>query len=187
MFLFLVPILLGFSLTSASSFTGYYSRWFGERGGRIACVVLRDVLGIPMWSIGYIMAVQAPSTLLFSSIFFTSGFGWIFSLAGGAIIIAGFVSIRWRALAPSVQDTLVMQGIYAYIRHPLYIGMSLELIGLFLLIPSITVLVACVLGIVWVRIQARLEEMDLVQRMPAYQEYMQQVPRFVPKFRLHKT
>lgn len=80
-----------------------------------------------------------------------------------------------------------MQGIYAYIRHPLYSGMILELTGLFLYIPSLTVLVACVLGLLWVMIQARLEEMDLVQRKPAYQEYMQQVPRFVPLFKRHKT
>jgi protein-S-isoprenylcysteine O-methyltransferase Ste14 len=187
MFLFLVPLLLGFTFNAASAFTSYYSRLLGDRGGRIACVVLRDVLGIPVWTIGYIMAVRAPSTLLFNPVLFTSGLGWLLILTGGAIIITGFVSIRWRAVVPSVQDTLVMQGIYAYIRHPLYIGMSLELIGLFLLVPSITVLVGCVLGIVWVRIQARLEEIDLVQRMPAYQEYMQQVPRFVPKFRLRKT
>jgi hypothetical protein len=29
-------------------------------------------------------------------------------------------------------------------------------------------------------IQARLEEVDLLQRLSAYREYMEQVPRFVP-------
>jgi len=187
MFLFLVPLLTGFTFNSASAFTSYISRLLGEHGGRIACVVLRDVLGIPVWAIGYVMAVREPSAYLFKPTFFTSVLGWSFILAGGAVIIAGLVSIRWRAMAPSVQDTLVMQGIYSHIRHPLYSGMLLELIGLFIYIPSVTVLVACVLGAVWVMIQARLEEMDLVQRMPPYQEYMQQVPRFVPKVRLQKT
>jgi methanethiol S-methyltransferase len=186
LFIFLIPILIGFSFNSASTFTSYYSRLLGERWGRIACLVLRDVLGIPVWVVGYMLAVRAPSVYLFNPVFFTAGLGWIFMLAGGAIIIAGLVTIRGRAVAPSVQDTLVMQGIYAYMRHPLYSGMILELTGLFLYISTLTVLVACVLGLLWVMIQARLEEMDLVQRMPAYQEYMQQVPRFVPKFKMQK-
>ena len=74
-------------------------------------------------------------------------------------------------------------GLYAHIRHPLYSGMILELVGLFLWIPTLTVLMACMLGVVWVMIQARLEEMDLVKRLPAYREYMQRVPRFMPKFK----
>jgi len=187
MFLFLAPLLIGFTFNSASAFTSYYSRLLGERRGRIVCVILRDVLGIPVWGIGYIMAVRAPSAYLYKPTFFTSLLAWLLILAGGAIIIIGLVSIRWRAVAPSVQDTLVMQGTYAYIRHPLYSGMILELTGLFLYIPSITVLIACVLGLLWVMIQARLEEMDLVQRKPAYQEYMHQVPQFVPLFKRHKT
>jgi len=185
--LFLAPLLIGFTFNSASAFTSYYSRQFGERGGRLVSTILRDVLGIPVWVIGYIMAVQAPSVYLYKPTLFTSVLAWLLILVGGAIIIIGLVSIRWRAVAPSVQDSLVMQGIYTYIRHPLYSGMILELTGLFLYIPSITVLIACVLGLVWVMIQARLEEMDLVQRKPAYQEYMQQVPQFVPLFKRHKT
>jgi hypothetical protein len=30
-------------------------------------------------------------------------------------------------------------------------------------------------------IQARLEEVDLVQRLPAYREYMEEVPRLIPR------
>ena len=33
-------------------------------------------------------------------------------------------------------------------------------------------------------LQARLEELDLVARLPAYKEYMREVPRFVPKIKL---
>jgi protein-S-isoprenylcysteine O-methyltransferase Ste14 len=185
LFNFLIPLLIGFTFNSASAFTSYYSRRFGERGGRLVSTVLRDVLGIPIWAIGYVMAVGAPSALLFDPAFFTSVLGWLFILAGGVIIMAGFVSIRGRAVAPSVQDTLVVQGLYAYIRHPLYCGMMLELTGLFLYIPTLTVLVAFGLGWIWVIVQARLEEMDLVERLPAYEEYMQRVPRFIPRVRRH--
>ncbi len=181
MFLFLVPLLTGFFFNCASAFTYYYSKLLGERGGRITCMVLRDVLGIPLWVIGYIMAAQAPSTTLYKPNLFATILAWLLILAGGVVIVLGLKALKWRAAAPSAQDTLVVEGVYAYIRHPLYSGMMLELVGLFLYIPLITVLVACVLGLLWVMIQARLEEMDLVQRLPAYLEYMQRVPRFVPR------
>jgi protein-S-isoprenylcysteine O-methyltransferase Ste14 len=129
------------------------------------------------------MAIREPSTFLFNPAFITTALAWLLLLVGGMITIVAFLSIRWRAVAPSVQDTLVTQGAYAYIRHPLYSGMMLELTGLFLYKPTFTVLVACVLGVIWVMIQARLEEIDLMQRLPAYKDYMQHVPRFVPKIR----
>jgi protein-S-isoprenylcysteine O-methyltransferase Ste14 len=187
MFWFLVPLLTGFFFNCASAFTYYYSRLLGERRGRITCVVLRDVLGIPVWVIGYVMAVRTPSAYLYNPTFLTSVLAWVLILAGGVVILLGLKALKWRAAAPSSQDTLVVQGVYAQIRHPLYSGMILELTGLFFYIPSITVLVACVLGLLWVMIEARLEEMDLVQRMAGYREYMQQVPRFVPKFNRKNT
>jgi protein-S-isoprenylcysteine O-methyltransferase Ste14 len=180
--LFLVPLLFGFIFNSASAFTTFYSHHFGERGGRLVSIALRDVLGIPVWSIGYAMAALATSTNLFRPNIIASTLEWLLILAGIAIIIAGLVSIRWRAAAPSVQDTLVVNGIYAHIRHPLYSGMILELTGLFLWISTLSILGACVLGIMWVMIQARLEENDLVERLPDYKDYMQRVPRFVPRF-----
>jgi len=139
------------------------------------------VLGIPLWALGYVMAARTASTLVFNPGVLTSTVSWVFILAGAAIIITGLVTLRWRAAAPSVTDTLVDQGVYAHIRHPLYTGMMLELTGLFLWLPTNSVLVACLLGIIWVMIQARLEETDLVKRLPEYREYMLKVPRFIPK------
>lgn len=180
MFNFLIPLIVGFTFNSASTFTTTYAHRFGERGGRLVSILLRDVLGIPVWVLGYVMAIRTPAALLFNPTFITSILAWIFLLMGAIIILAGLYSLRWRAAAPSMQDTLVRQGIYAYIRHPLYSGMLLELAGLVLWVPSITILMASFLGWLWIIIQARLEEMDLVQRLPAYREYMQEVPRFLP-------
>src|SRR4030065_3457 len=149
MFWYLIPLLIGFSFNSASAFTTYFSRRLGERGGRLVCIVLRDVLGIPVWVIGYILAARAPSTLFFNRAVISSTLGWLLILAGAAIIFIGVLSLRGRAATPSVQDTLVRQGLYAHIRHPLYSGMVLELMGLTLLIPTLTILVACLLGVLW--------------------------------------
>jgi protein-S-isoprenylcysteine O-methyltransferase Ste14 len=168
MYLFLIPLLLGFLFNSASAFTAFYSHYLGVRGGILTSVVLRDVIGIPVWALGYALAARATSNQLFSLAFITSVFVSLLMLAGVVIICAGLISLRWRAAAPSVRDSLVAHGIYNYIRHPLYSGMILELIGLFLWIPTLSVMITCILGLVWVMIQARLEEMDLVVRMPTY-------------------
>jgi protein-S-isoprenylcysteine O-methyltransferase Ste14 len=183
MFLFLIPLLLGFMFNSASAFTTLYSRHLGERGGRLVCIILRDIVGIPVWEIGYGIALLTNSTKLFKPIFISSTLARLLILVGVVIIFVSLVSLQWRAAAPSVKDTLVAHGLYAHIRHPVYSGMILELTGLFLWIPKVSVLVACVLGVIWVMIQARLEEMDLMERLPAYKDYMQRVPRFVPRFR----
>lgn len=184
MYIFLFPLLLGFVLNSASTFTTFYSRHFGERAGRLICTILRDVVGIPVWAVGYAMAAMASSNDLFNPGLISSLFAWLLIIAGGVIICAGLWSLRWRAAAPSLKDTLVVNGLYAHIRHPLYTGMLLELCGLFLWIPTSPVLVACILGVIWAVGQARLEELDLTQRLPAYKEYMKRVPAFVPKLKL---
>jgi protein-S-isoprenylcysteine O-methyltransferase Ste14 len=181
MYAFLIPLLMGFVFNSASAFTTFFSQRFGERRGRVICILLRDMLGIPLWAIGYVMAARTPSAFVFNPGALSSTISWIFILAGVVIIITGMVTLRWRAAAPSVKDTLVDEGLYAHIRHPLYSGMMLELTGLFLWLPAISILVACLLGVIWVMIQARLEESDLVKRMPEYREYMLKVPRFIPK------
>jgi protein-S-isoprenylcysteine O-methyltransferase Ste14 len=59
--------------------------------------------------------------------------------------------------------------------------MALVAGGLALLRPTLAVVLACSLRFAWLMIQARLAEVDLVQRLPAYREYMEEVPRFIPR------
>jgi protein-S-isoprenylcysteine O-methyltransferase Ste14 len=98
-------------------------------------------------------------------------------------VLWGHLQLGWRTHLPSLGDTLVRDGLYARVRHPIYSGMMLVCVGLALLRPTATVVLACALGCLWLIVQARLEELDLVQRLPAYREYMAQVPRFVPRVR----
>lgn len=180
MFAFLVPLLVGFIFQSASTFTTFYTNRLGDKTARLVCAILRDVLGIPLWATGYLIAARAESPYVFNPGVAVVVAGWLLILAGGAVIVMGLYSLRGRAAAPTILDPLVDKGVYAHIRHPIYSGLLLELAGLFLLVPTISMLTAITLGGVWVNIQARLEELDLVQRIPAYREYMHRVPRFLP-------
>jgi protein-S-isoprenylcysteine O-methyltransferase Ste14 len=180
MFLFLVPLVVGFACNLASAFTTAFSRRWGERRGSLLTVIFRDVLGIPVWAIGFVLAIRTPSSGLFVSTIITEVLGWLMISTGGAIIIAALVTIRFQAGKASTSDCLVHRGMYAHVRHPIHTGTFLEFVGIFLIKPTLTAALACALGVVWLLLQTRLEELDLVQRIPSYREYMNRVPRFVP-------
>ena len=181
MYLFLVPLLLGFALVGASAFTAAYSRRWGERGGEIASWILRNLLGIPIWVFGAILAWLQPSPSLFISDWVTSTLGWLIVLTGSLPFIWGHIVLGKPTHMPSTRDKLVRHGLYAYVRHPIYAGGLLICVGLALVKPTSTFVLACAVGFVWLIIQALLEEADLVQRLSEYSKYMEQVPRFIPR------
>jgi protein-S-isoprenylcysteine O-methyltransferase Ste14 len=178
---FLVPLLTGFALNAASAFTSAYSRRWGERAGQVITAVLRNVLGIPVWTVGLILAVRAPSPALFAQGPFTDVAGWLLITAGSALQVWALAALRHKAAAPTVRDALVVRGPYAHIRHPIYAGLLLDFVAIVLVKPTQSAAIACALGAAWAILQARLEELDLLERMPRYREYMKQVPRFVPR------
>ena len=182
----LIPLLLGFTFNSASAFTAAFSRRWGAKHGQWVTFVLRNLLGIPLWVIGLGLAVRSPSPVLFAAPALLEAFGWVLLAAGCGVQLLALASLRGRAVKPSMADALVEHGVYGHIRHPMYAGLLLEFAALILVKPSRTVALACALGILWALLQARLEEVDLLQRMPAYREYLARVPRFMPRFRTQR-
>jgi len=184
MLLFLVPLVLGFALDAASAFTAGFSRRWGERRGQQVTFILRNVFGIPLWVVGLGLAVRTRSLAVFSVTPVAEVVGWLLLAGGSAIQVFALFALRSRAAMPSTRDTLVEQGLYAHIRHPIYAAILLEFAGLVLLKPTQAVALACAIGFGWVLVQARCEEKDLLQRLPAYREYMTRVPRFLPRVRV---
>ena len=183
MYLFLIPLLAGFAFAGASAFTAAYSRRFGEHGGQIVTAVLRNALGIPLWLIGYTWAWLIPSPWVFTPNTILTTLGWLLIIVGSVPLAVGHIYVGMRSHLPSIRDTLVRHGLYAHVRHPIYAGGLLILPGLALIQPSLTVLVASVTAFAWLFVQARLEEIDLIQRLPEYRDYMHEVPRFIPRQR----
>jgi len=184
MYFFLIPLAFGFGCNLASAFTTAFSRRWGEKRGSIISAVLRDVLGIPVWGFGCVLAIRVSSPALFVSTIGAKTAGTLLITAGAVMILVAIASIRRRAAAPSVQDTLVRSGIYAYVRHPIHTGTALEFLGVFLITPTLPVALACTLGVLWVLAQTRVEEVDLMQRLPDYDDYRKAVPCFLPRFPL---
>lgn len=179
-YLFIIPLVLGFVSHCFSSFTSYYSDRWGKKIGTFLTIILRDVTGIPLWAIGFLLSIQESGDLLFITGKTIRLAGWIVIAAGGLVILAALFSIRIKAAAPSRDDKLVDTGIYSVIRHPIHTGTGLEFIGLFILWPAINVAVSMITGLLWIYIQSVLEERDLRRRMPGYEEYAGKTPRFFP-------
>ena len=181
MYHFLIPLLIGFALAGASAFTAAYSRRWGERGGRLATSLLRNMLGIPLYFYGLVLAWKTAAPLLFAPGAVGQGLGWILIAAGAVPVIIGHLQLGWRTHMPAVGDSLMSTGLYAHVRHPIYAGGLLVFVGLALLQPSAPWLLACALSCVFFTVMGRLEEIDLLQRMPEYRDYMERVPRFIPR------
>jgi protein-S-isoprenylcysteine O-methyltransferase Ste14 len=183
MYWFLIPLILGFTFNVASAFTTLFSEKWGRLRGTLFTVILRNILGIPVWAAGFVMAIKEASGFLFRTSFFSLLTGWLLISAGAVIICIALISIRIKAAAPAQGDTLVKKGIYAIIRHPIHSGTFLEFAGIFILWPSLQTGIAVVIGCIWIFIQTKLEEQDLIRRIPEYSDYIKQVPRFFPSFR----
>lgn len=105
-------------------------------------------------------------------------------LLGLAVAITGRLHLgkNWANLEDYQvlpEQRLVREGIYAYVRHPIYTGDLLLLIGLELALNSWLVLAALVPGLVVLR-QTVAEEKLLSQRYGDYSEYRRRTKRYIP-------
>jgi protein-S-isoprenylcysteine O-methyltransferase Ste14 len=87
----------------------------------------------------------------------------------------------WRIGIDTEHRTpLVQKGVFRISRNPIFLGLKVTLLGLFLTIPNALTLLVFVLAIVLVGVQVRLEEDYLAQVHPeAYADYRQRVRRWL--------
>ena len=102
---------------------------------------------------------------------------------GAAIIILGaiLIAVGWATLYRTDQE-LVTSGIYAYSRHPQYLGFLLFLFGWFVHWPSLlTLAMFPVLAYFYYRLSKVEEEevMETMENKEAYREYIKSTPRFI--------
>ena len=93
---------------------------------------------------------------------------------------AGEAVVRLYACGLNRRDVWIRQGLYARIRHPLYLGEAIATIGVLLLyrIPAAFALVAIQFCLqLW---RMREEEKVLAAAFPEYAEYRQRTARLIP-------
>lgn len=94
-------------------------------------------------------------------------------------VVLLLLSLAWTVLAQAQmgeswrigidkehRTPLVRNGVFGLSRNPIFLGMMLTLLGLFLIIPSAATLLTFVMGVVLIQIQVRLEEEFLARSHP---------------------
>lgn len=104
-------------------------------------------------------------------------FGLIAAIASRAQLGQNWADIETGQVLRNQE--VVAQGIYAYVRHPIYVGDLLLLLGLELALNSWLVLGVLLLAPI-VMFQAVKEERMLVQSLPGYNAYCERTKRFIP-------
>jgi len=85
-------------------------------------------------------------------------------------------------------ELLVIKGPYRYVRHPLYFGVVLLVIGLWLLLDYTFLIVSAMLLLLWFNfVVASFEEKELKAMFgKQYEQYSKSVPKIIPFTKYHK-
>jgi protein-S-isoprenylcysteine O-methyltransferase Ste14 len=110
---------------------------------------------------------------------------WV-RVLGVLILLAGVAGFAWakRALGssftpyprPTEQGSLVENGPYRFVRHPIYGAGLLVLLGYALLTSIVATAAVPAIAVVW-WLKSSVEEQHLAARFPAYADYRRRVRR----------
>jgi protein-S-isoprenylcysteine O-methyltransferase Ste14 len=105
--------------------------------------------------------------------------------AGAAITLAAQAGMgsSWRiGVDPTERTALVSDGLFGWVRNPIFTGMVTAAVGLTLLAPTALTAISVVALLVAVEVQVRrVEEPHLRLAMPGWNTYAAHVGRFVPR------
>lgn len=99
----------------------------------------------------------------------------------GVLLAQAQMGSSWRIGIDEENATaLVTHGIFRFSRNPIFLGMRLNLLGLFLVMPNALTLALWLVGDVAIHAQIFLEEAHLRQQHGiAYQQYQAMTPRYL--------
>jgi methanethiol S-methyltransferase len=96
---------------------------------------------------------------------FLTAMGWGLILLGLVVLALTFKRINILSFLGLSQNEesegLITEGVYQIVRHPLYFGLFLVLIGCFLNVPTQSVLLSVVMSIIYIVIGIEFEEKKL--------------------------
>ena len=136
---------------------------------------------IPYWITGWRFG-EPPFGLVFLQMF-----GAALAAIGGVVLVECFVRFAWngRGTPAPVAPTqrLIVNGLYRYVRNPMYVAVSALNIGQALLFSSPTMLgYAALIWIAFHTFVLLYEEPTLSARYGAeYDTYLEGVPRWMPR------
>jgi protein-S-isoprenylcysteine O-methyltransferase Ste14 len=121
-----------------------------------------------------IVGLQHPTLVTLGVVLLMVSFLWI-------LLAQKQMGDSWRiGIDHEVKTPLVREGVFKLSRNPIFLGMSINLLGLFLILPNSVTLAVLVLGDALMQIQVRLEE-EYLRRMHGqeYEQYRRQTRRWL--------
>jgi protein-S-isoprenylcysteine O-methyltransferase Ste14 len=89
---------------------------------------------------------------------------------------------KFLGLSKKEESELQIKGILKYVRHPIYCGTILIIIGYWFFNPTIATTVTCITTFLYLPIGILLEEKSLIREFgETYLNYKRKVPALIPK------
>ena len=82
---------------------------------------------------------------------------------------------------PKTNSQLVTTGLYKFVRHPIYSGIILAMVGYGLFSSSVSRLIVAIITYIFFYIKSEYEEKLLSQKFPRYTAYKERTGRIWPK------
>jgi len=82
---------------------------------------------------------------------------------------------------PVEHGELIQTGLYAYVRHPIYLGVILMTLAWFLHTQAVLTLVEFIAVMIFFEVKSRQEEYWMRQVYPEYAEYQRRTAKLVPR------
>lgn len=130
----------------------------------------------PTWHNNFLPIIQLDNSMINYV-----GLGLLFISLVWTVIAQGNMKNSWRiGIDTDTKTELVTSGLFAISRNPIFFGMILSLVGLFLTTPNALTALFLTLGYVLIQIQIRLEEEFLIKEHgQTYIDYKQKVRRLI--------
>jgi protein-S-isoprenylcysteine O-methyltransferase Ste14 len=156
---------------------------------------------IPLWQ-AYPLAFLVWGVVPWAISLLTPHYGWaadhpsLWNLVGLIPVLVGIAGLMWGMALHSAESAegieweldksyLLMRGLYAFSRHPMYLSELILLFGWVIFYGSVSLLIAFVLWYVFFNYYAMPQEERVLEAHfgEAYREYKNKVPRWFGKTR----
>ena len=171
------------SLLAATSVKDFFAKQFNIKSARTYRIGY-NILGLVGILLLFYFQFIIPSTFLFKPTLITNGISFGLMLIGLIIMMVSIRNYDWKSFIGIREEknyALVIAGMNKYVRHPLYSGTMLFVMGYFIGQPYFKNLFLMVLMWIYLAIGIIYEERKLVKLYgDVYKNYQRNVKKMIP-------
>jgi protein-S-isoprenylcysteine O-methyltransferase Ste14 len=153
---------------------GVIGFWFKVLISSILVLCASVAFGVSLNAIGPLEWANHSWLKLLGAILLVATLVWV-------VIAQAHMGQSWRiGIDQKVASKLVTSGLFARSRNPIFLGMRINMLGLFFILPNAATLTFFVASEILMAVQVRLEEAHLRETIgPLYLAYCERVPRWL--------